>query len=292
MLYRTLGPSGMQVSLLGYGGWALGKKGWPGVDEKEALKTLEACIGQGINFFDTAPIYGFGRSEELLGGTLCGMRPQVIIATKCGLRWNERGNVKHNLSSDSIMQEIEQSLRRLKTDYIDLYQIHWPDRHTPLEETLETLTALKAQGVIRHIGVSNFSPDLLEKALFLAGIVSAQQPYNMLQREAEADMLPLCRRLGLGFICYSPLAQGLLGGAFGDDFKPGRHDVRRLNPLYRSSEKFKAGIELVHNLKTSPAAQSLAFVARQKGVATMLVSMTQRLHLDENCTSILHACDR
>ncbi len=292
MLYRTLGPSGMQVSLLGYGGWALGKKGWPGVDEKEALKTLEACVGQGINFFDTAPIYGFGRSEELLGETLCGMRSQVIIATKCGLRWNDRGYVKHNLSRDSILLEIEQSLRRLKTAYIDLYQIHWPDPHTPLEETLEILSELKDQGVIRHIGVSNFSPELLENALIHAGIVSVQQPYNMLQREAEADMLPMCRRLGLGFICYSPLAQGLLGGNFSDDFKPGRHDMRRLNPLYRNSAKFKAGIALVHNMKTSPAAESLAFVARQEAVSSMLVSMTQRKHLDENCTSIVHACDR
>lgn len=289
MLYRTLGPSGMKVSLLGYGGWALGKKGWPGVDEKEAGKTLEACIGQGINFFDTAPVYGFGRSEEVLGEALSGMRQQVIIATKCGLRWNDRGSVKHNLSQDSIAWEIEQSLQRLRTDYIDLYQIHWPDTHTPLEETMKKLTELQAQGVIRHIGVSNFSPELLEKARALAPVVSVQEPYNMLQREAEAAVLPLCRRLGLGFICYSPLAQGLLSNTLSPDFKPGRHDVRRLNPLYRNPELFTAGMALVEKNQPDPAAAALAFVARQEAVSTMLVSMTQQKHLAENCTALLHA---
>jgi aryl-alcohol dehydrogenase-like predicted oxidoreductase len=292
MLYKTLGPSGMQVSLLGYGGWALGKKGWPGVDEKEALKTLEACIGQGINFFDTAPVYGFGRSEELIGETLAGIRPQIIIATKCGLRWDDRGRIKHNLTGDSIRWELEQSLRRLKTDYIDLYQIHWPDRHTPLEETLETLTALNVQGVIRHIGLSNFSPQLLKKALTLAAIVSVQQPYNMLQREAEAALLPLCSQLGIGFICYSPLAQGLLGGSLSEDFKPGRHDVRRLNPLYRNRETFQAAIALVKNITPCPAAQSLAFAARQEAVSTLLVSMTRRAHLVENSRTVSGARDR
>lgn len=289
MLYRTLGPSGMQVSLLGYGGWALGKKGWPGVDEKEARKTLEACIGQGINFFDTAPVYGFGRSEQVLGEALSGMRQQIIIATKCGLRWDEQGYVKHNLSADSIAWEIERSLRRLRTDYIDLYQIHWPDRHTPLEESLKKLSELQAQGIIRHIGVSNFSPKLLEQALSLAPVVSVQEPYNMLQREAEEALLPLCRRHCLGFICYSPLAQGMLAGNLGTAFKPGRHDVRRLNPLYRNRELFAAGLALAKKNQPGPAAAALAFVAQQEAVSTMLVSMTQRKHLAENYAALVHA---
>jgi aryl-alcohol dehydrogenase-like predicted oxidoreductase len=292
MLYRTLGQSGMQVSLLGYGGWAMGKKGWPGVDEKEARKTLEACIEMGINFFDTAPVYGFGHSEEVLGEALGSLRQQIIIATKCGLRWNDRGYVKHNLTRDSIAWEIEHSLRRLKTDYIDLYQMHWPDHQTPLEETLEKLKELKAQGVIRHIGVSNFSRELLEQARALAPIVSVQEPYNMLQRGAEAALLPLCRQLSLGFICYSPLAQGILGGNLCAAFKPGRHDIRRLNPLYRNREAFGAGMALVEKYHPDPAAAALAFVARQEAVSTILVSMTQRKHLAENCASLLHVCDR
>jgi len=291
MHYKPMGLTGMQVSLLGYGGWALGKKGWPGVDEKEARSTLEAAIASGINFFDTAPIYGFGRSEEVLGDALSGMRRNIFIATKCGLRWDDRGHVQHNLTTNSITWELEQSLRRLKTDYIDLYQIHWPDKNTPIEETLEALGKLKAQGVVRHIGLCNFTAELIRQALRHAAIASVQQLYNMLERDAEAAILPLCHDHNLGFICYSPLAQGLLAGNFTGDYKPGSRDVRRLNPLYRNREAFDAGIALVEKIKSRPAAESLAFVARQQAVSTILVSMTQRRHLKENCralTRIIH----
>jgi aryl-alcohol dehydrogenase-like predicted oxidoreductase len=291
MHYKPLGLTGMQVSLLGYGGWALGKKGWPGVDEREALSTLEAAIASGINFFDTAPIYGFGRSEEVLGDALSGMRQKIFIATKCGLRWDDRGHVRHDLTADSIMWEIEQSLKRLKTDYIDLYQIHWPDKTTPIEKILITLCTLKKQGVIRHIGLCNFTAELITQALCHAPIASVQQRYNMLERDAEADILTLCGDHHLGFICYSPLAQGLLAGNFTRDYTPGSRDVRRLNPLYRNREAFEAGIALVEKIKPRPAAEALAFVARQQAVSTMLVSMTQRRHLAENCralTRIIH----
>ena len=286
MEYRLLGNSGMQVSLLGYGGWALGKKGWPGVDETEARRTLEAAIDRGINFFDTAPIYGFGHSEEVLGDVLSGMRQRVFIATKCGLRWDDRGYVKHDLTADSITLELEQSLKRLKTNYIDLYQIHWPDKNTPLEETLGALSSLQKQGVIRHIGVCNFTAELILQTLGHTDIASVQQLYNMLQREAEAAILPLCRDHSLGFICYSPLAQGLLAGNFTSDYKPGRHDVRRLNPLYRNREAFEAGIAVVEKTKSSPASEALAFIARQEAVSTLLVSMTKRQHLSENCSAL------
>ncbi len=286
MNYRPLGKTGMQVSLLGYGGWALGTKGWPGVDEKEAVKTLEGAIDRGINFFDTAPIYGFGRSEEILGDVLPGKRQHIFLATKCGLRWDNRGYVKHDLTADSIRWELDQSLRRLKTDYIDLYQIHWPDKNTPLEETLKALCALRSEGCIRHIGVSNFTAENIEKALGHTGIASVQQQYNMLQRDAESSILPICRDRSLGFICYSPLAQGLLAGKFSRDYKPGKRDVRRHNPLFRSRDAFEAGITLVEKAGSCPAAQALAFVACQEAVSTMLVSMTQRRHLLENCKAL------
>ena len=291
MRYRNLGSSGMRVSLLGYGGWALGKKGWPGVDEKEALATLAAAIDCGINFFDTAPIYGFGRSEEVLGHAFSGMRQKIFIATKCGLSWDDRGYVKHSLTAASINRELEQSLRRLKTDYIDLYQIHWPDKNTPLEEALEALDRLKAQGRIRHIGVCNFTTELISQTLRHTAIASVQQLYNMLQRDAETNIMPLCTQHNLGFISYSPLAQGLLAGNFTRDYKPGSRDVRRLNPLYRSREAFEAGIALAEKIEPCPAAESLAFVARQEAVSTMLVSMTQRKHLAENCSALNNQLD-
>lgn len=289
MDYRPLGTTGMRVSLLGYGGWALGKKGWPDVDEKEAVRTLEAAVDKGVNFFDTAPMYGFGRSEEIIGEVLAGRRRDIFLATKCGLRRDGRGQVKHDLSPDSINREFDQSLRRLKTDYIDLYQVHWPDKHTPLEDTLEALAVLQAQGAIRHIGVCNFSAGLIAETLRHASIASVQQLYNMLQRDAEGEIMPLCSRLGLGFIAYSPLAQGLLAGNFNADYRPGSRDVRRLNPLYRNREAFVSGLAHVAGMGSRPAAAALAFVARQPAVSTVLVSMTRRRHLEENCSALARA---
>ncbi len=179
MQYRDLGKSGARVSLLGYGGWALGIKGWPGVDEREAVRTAEEAVDRGVTFFDTAPVYGFGRSEELLGRILAGMRKDIFIATKCGLRWDERGRVRHDLTPASIRWEIDRSLQRLGTDYIDLYQVHWPDRHTPLAETIEELQKLQKQGAIRHIGVSNFTAGLVTETLQYAQLASVQQVYKV-----------------------------------------------------------------------------------------------------------------
>ena len=286
MKYVRFGKSSLKVSVIGYGAWALGIKDWPGVDEKEALKTLEDCLACGITFFDTAPVYGFGRSEERLGAVLSSVRKEVIIGTKCGLRWDERGRVFHNLSRDSIVQEIEASLARLKTDYIDLYQIHWPDKKTPLEETMDTLKHLQRQGVIRHIGVSNFSVDILKQAVSLGEIACVQNLYNMLQREAEAEILPFCRKNDLGFICYSPLAQGILAGNFNDDFKPGRHDIRRLNPLFRTTKKLQQSILFARTLPGDPLLTALGFLVEQQGVSSILISMTQRKHLKKNLQAI------
>jgi len=285
MQYSFLGSTGIKVSRMGYGAWALGKKGWPDVDEREALKTLELCLESGINLYDTAPVYGFGRSEELLGQVLSGCRRDVIIATKCGLSWDNRGRVYHDLSDTAIKREIEASLARLKTDYIDIYQIHWPDKKTPLDETLEALCSLKQQGAIRHIGVSNFSISLLETARSQADIVSVQEAYNMLQRGAEADMLPYRKQHSIGFICYSPLAQGLLAGTFDEHFTPARHDIRRLNPLFRNRGAFCRGRHLAAESTGPPAVSALAFLARQPGVSSILVSMTKRRHLIENLTA-------
>ncbi len=172
----------------------------------------------------------------------------MLIATKCGLVWNDSGQVRHDLSRASLRRELEASLQRLKTDYIDLYQIHWPDRRTPLEETLDELVSFQRAGVIRHIGVSNFSAQQLQSACALAGIVSVQQLYNLLQRDAAIEVLPICRQKGLGFIAYSPLAQGVLAGEMDARSRPGRHDVRRRNPLYRSPEHFEQAVRYADSL--------------------------------------------
>ncbi len=282
MEYRKLGQSNLEVSLIGYGGWALSGKGWGDINKKEALETVEKSIENGINFFDTAPVYGFGKSEELLGMLLSSVRKKVIIATKCGLWWDDRGRVFHDLTRDAVLRDIESSLARLKTDYIDLYQIHWPDKKTELNETLDTLNELKKDGVIRFIGLSNFNTELLGKATDLAEITSLQALYNMLQRDAERDFIPFCKKNGVGFICYSPLAQGLLSGKINEDFKPGRHDVRRFNPLFRNRDKFRECIAFTKKLSSPPGLKALKFLADNKEVSSILVSMTRVKHLMES----------
>jgi aryl-alcohol dehydrogenase-like predicted oxidoreductase len=288
MLYQKLGSSNITVSRIGYGAWALGGRGWGNYNEREALRALETCLECGINFFDTAPVYGFGRSEQVLGKVLAGVREEVVIATKCGLVWDDSGHVRHDLSRDALRRDLEASLQRLNTDYIDLYQIHWPDKRTALEETLDELVSFQRSGVVRHIGVSNFSARQLQQACALADIVSIQQLYNLLQREAALDVLPACRQMNLGFIAYSPLAQGVLGGEMDAGSRPGRHDVRRRNPLYRSPEKFERAVRYAGALSGPGARAALRFVLEQPGVSCALVGMTQRRHVELNIKALEH----
>lgn len=286
MLYQQLGASNLNVSRIGYGAWALGGRGWGPHDEREARAALEDCITGGITFFDTAPVYGFGRSEQVLGQALSGHRTQVIIATKCGLVWNDSGQVLRDLSRDALCRDLEVSLKRLKTDYIDLYQIHWPDRRTPLEETLETLVDFQRGGAVRHIGVCNFPAQLLERACALAPIASLQQLYNLLQREAAEEVLPLCRQRSLGFIAYSPLAQGVLAGEMAAGFRPGLKDVRRRNPLYRDPQRFERAVRYAAGLPRPAARAALGFLLEQPEVSSVLVGMTKRSHVERNLQTL------
>ena len=283
---RKLGKSSIEISRLGYGSWALAGRGWIGVNDREAVSTAEAALENGINFFDTAPVYGFGRSEELLGNILSSCRDEVVIATKCGLEWSNTGKVTHSLSRDSIMRSVEGSLRRLRTDWIDLYQIHWPDPVTPLSETMTVLNELRTYGAIREIGLCNLSPEQTEEACSLSPIVSYQGLYNYLQRDAEKAILPLCKEKGISFISYSSLAQGILGGNCRPGYAPSRNDIRRFNPLYCEEEILKQSMDVVGKLGKRPATVSLQFLAANDTVSSMLVSMTKRKHLEENINAI------
>ena len=286
MLYQQLGSSNLNVSRIGYGAWALGGRGWGNYHEREARRALEMCLEFGINFFDTAPVYGFGRSEQILGEVLSSVRSEVLIATKCGLMWNDSGQVRHDLSRAALRRDLEASLQRLNTDYIDLYQIHWPDRRTPLEETLDELSSFQRAGVVRHIGVSNFSAQQLDQACELANIVSVQQLYNLLQRDAASDVFPVCREKNLGFIAYSPLAQGVLAGEMDASSRPGRHDVRRRNPLYHNSEHFEQAVSYAEGLSRPRAIAALRFVLEQPEVSCVLVGMTQSRHVELNMSAL------
>lgn len=226
MQYRALGLSGLQISAVGLGTWAMGGgTDWGPVDDAQSLNAVSAALDAGINLIDTAPIYGFGHAEEIVGRALKGRRDRAVLATKCGLVRFEKG-VNHWLRPDSVARELEESLKRLQTDYIDLYQIHWPDPKTPLEDTLSVLVKLQEQGKIRHIGVCNFDADLLRRAAQICPIASVQNEYSFLDRQSAQSVFPLCREKQIGFIGYGSLAGGILSGKYKKEANIRRCDAR------------------------------------------------------------------
>ena len=223
----------LTVSRIGLGTWAIGGWMWGGTDEGESIGTIHAAVEHGINLIDTAPAYGFGRSEEIVGRAIAGrsMRSRVVIATKTGLEWKD-GNVFRNASRDRILREATDSLRRLHTDYIDVYQVHWPDRLVPIEETAEAMQTLFDQGKIRAIGVSNFSVAQIERFRRVAQLHVVQPPYNLFEREIEAELLPYCRQSGLATLTYGALCRGLLSGKLQADAHFQGDDLRLTDPKF------------------------------------------------------------
>lgn len=232
-----------ELSAVGFGCWAAGGSiVWNGADDAETIRTIRRAIDLGINLFDVAPVYGFGHAEVMLGRALHAQRHKVIIATKCGLRWDDAHIIVNNLRPESIRQEIDDSLRRLQTDYIDIYQMHWPDPATPIGETMQTLLDLQTAGKIRHIGVSNFSQAQAAEARHFGKLVSHQGLYNLLEHNpthyhniplsyrTRAEILPDCREQGMAFFPYSPLFQGLLTDQFKAAKQFDANDVRSANP--------------------------------------------------------------
>jgi aryl-alcohol dehydrogenase-like predicted oxidoreductase len=220
MQTRTLGNSDLQITPVGFGAWAVGGSGWQfawgSQSDSESIAAIHRALELGVNWIDTAAVYGLGHSEEVVGRALkgwSGSRPYVF--TKCGLRWDSQGNVQKVLSRDSIRREVEDSLRRLNVDVIDLYQIHWPPDpdSSALEEGWSTMAELKREGKVRWIGVSNFNVAQLKRAQAIAPVTSLQPPYSLVHREVEEDILPYCLHKGIGVIVYSPMASGLLTGA-------------------------------------------------------------------------------
>jgi aryl-alcohol dehydrogenase-like predicted oxidoreductase len=211
------------------GGWM-----WGGTDSLESIATIRAAFDQGINLIDTAPAYGFGVSEQIVGKALAdaGLRSQAIIATKVGLEWRD-GKVYRNASRTRIMQEIDASLTRLRTDYIDIYQVHWPDPLVPIEETADAMLTLFEQGKIRAIGVSNFSVEQMVRFREVAPLHVLQSPYNLFEREIEAEILPYCQANRILTLGYGALCRGLLTGRMGSDTTFDGDDLRRTDPKFR-----------------------------------------------------------
>src|SRR5436190_19979564 len=264
MQLRPLGKhSDLKVSPIIFGAWAIGGWMWGGTEESDSIAAIHAALDAGINTIDTAAIYGMGYSEELVAKALQGRkRDGVVIATKCGMRWNsevgsdpwpQKDNsgkdviIRKNAKADSITYECEQSLKRLRTDVIDLYQIHWPDVDTAVEESIRAMDKLRQQGKIRAIGVSNYDVEWLRRASDTATIASLQPPYSLINRKIETTVLPLCRERNIGVIVYSPMERGLLTGKVGPEreFAPGDHRAKQPKFSIENRKRILAALEKV-----------------------------------------------
>lgn len=288
MEYKNIPGTDLNVSVLGLGTWVFGGEMWGGAQEKDAAAAVHAALAHGINLIDTAPVYGHGKSEEIVGMAIKGRRDQVVLATKCGLVSKGKGIVS-DLSSPSIQKEIEESLKRLQTDYIDLYQCHWPDPATPIEETMEALNRLKEQGKIRHIGVSNFDLDLLKKAKALAPVVSLQSQFSLLERTLEGEMIPYCRENRVGILAYGVLGGGILTGKYQSPTRFKGGDARNFFYKYYEGEGFQKVQTLLARMKTigRPLNQAALNWARQhEGITTALAGCRTAKQVEDNVAAL------
>ena len=304
MKTRPLGRSGLEASVVAFGAWAIGGWTWGGEDERESIRAIHAFLDAGGNLIDTAPIYGFGRSEEVVGNAIAGRRDRVVLATKCSMRWDLTDEQKRRAikkfstteamyvcpgeesdqsfdiyiysGADGIREEVERSLRRLQTDVIDLYQTHWQDDATPIEERMDTLEALKKEGKIRAIGVSNANPEQIDVYRQFGQVDSDQEKYSMLDRQMEKTNLPKCAEENIAFLAYSPLSQGLLTGKIDPDRQYPEGDQRRIKDRFKPENvrKVQTMLESMqpiarrHNM--SFAQLTMAWTLAQRGCSHVL----------------------
>ena len=292
MQSRQLGNSDVSVSPIIFGAWAIGGWMWGGNEEKDSLDAIRSAVDHGINTIDTAAIYGMGHSEELVGKAIKGIRDKVVIATKCGMRWNsdegsdpwpQKDNagreviIRKNARPESIAYECEQSLKRLGVDVIDLYQIHWPDSSTPVEDSIRAMVKLREQGKIRAIGVSNYDVQWLKGATSVAPIASLQPPYSLIQRKIESQILPFCRQNNIGVIVYSPLERGLLTGKVTPDrqFPAGDHRAKHKYFTPDNRRRVLAALEKIRPIadrhKASFAQVVINWTVHEPGITAALV---------------------
>ncbi|QSO51491.1 aldo/keto reductase [Alicyclobacillus curvatus] len=292
MRYRQLGNSGLKVSVLGLGTNAFGGR----ADKETSIRVLHHAVDAGITFIDTANIYTNTKSEEIIGEAFEGRRSDVILATKVGMKMGEGPNDSGS-SRQHIMEQVEASLRRLRTDYIDLYQIHAFDPTTPLEETLQTLDHLVTSGKVRYIGASNYAAWQLMKSLSiserygLAKFVAVQPGYSLVDRGIEQELVPFCVNENIGIIPYFPLAGGILTGKYAGGNKP-QGSLWDLNPNFErrmDPARMEAGervVEIAANLATTATALSLAWLMHQPAVSTVISGATRESQIDANAEAV------
>lgn len=308
MEYRELGESGLSASVITFGAWAIGGWMWGGAERKDAVEAIRASYDHGVTSIDTAPIYGQGLSEEIVGEALEGIsRDKVQIMTKYGMRWDARlgefafrsqDNEGRPLEiykcagKDSIIKECEDSLRRLRTDYIDLYQIHWPDSTTPVEETMEAVGQLEKQGKIRAAGVCNYNAGLMERAEKTLKLAADQVPFSMVNRDIEKDLTPWCIRHKKAILAYSPLQRGLLTGKIRPGHSFGEGDTRAGSKFYKPEnvERINAFLDKLRPLAEAKSASLAQLVIRwtieRPGIAIALVGARDADQAVQNARAI------
>jgi len=286
---RKFGNTDIEVTPVGLGTWAIGGWMWGGTDEAQSIDTIQRAVDKGIGLVDTAPVYGFGRSEEIVGKALAnGRRDQVALATKAALNWNDdQDKVWRDATASRIEREVEDSLKRLQTDRIDIYQIHWPDPKTPMEETARALEKLYQAGKIRAIGVSNFTPSQMDELRKSVPLHSLQPPYNLFERGIEQDILPYCRENGIATITYGGLCRGLLTGKMREDTQFTGDDLRKSDPKFQG-DRYRQYLSAVAELdqfareryQKNVLALALRWLVDQPGVTTALWGARKPEQLD------------
>lgn len=299
MQKRRLGNSDLEITPLGVGAWAMGGAGWAfswgPQDDADSVAAIRSALEAGINWIDTAAVYGLGHSEEVVAQAVAGISPKPYLFTKCARVWDENRQIGKCLKRDSVRRECEASLRRLKVDVIDLYQMHWPEPDEDVEEGWETMARLKDEGKVRWIGVSNFSKSQLERAARIAPVTSLQPPYSAIQAEVEVEVLPWCLSNGVGVIAYAPMKSGLLTGKMTRErltsLDP--EDFRNRNPYFQEPILTKA-LGLVEVLREigarhgkSPAETAISWVLRHPAVTGAIVGVRS----PEQLRGILGAAD-
>ena len=276
---RKFGKTDMEITPIGFGSWAIGGNAWGPQDDEEAVGAIRRAVELGMNWIDTAAVYGLGHSEELVARALKDVSERPYVFTKCSLVWDEEGEVHNVLKKDSVKRECEQSLRRLQTDVIDLYQIHWPNPEEDIEEGWSTLAELKEEGKVRHIGVSNFDVEQMERVQEIAPVETLQPPYNLIDRAVEEEILPYCGERDIGVIVYSPMKSGLLTGKMTPERVQNlpSDDWRRNAPEF-NEPRLSRNLELVRLLEEigaehgrSPAEVAIAWTLRHPAVTAAIV---------------------
>ena len=303
---RKIGKTELELSSIALGAWAIGGWMWGGNEKKDSIRAIHACLDHGISSIDTAPIYGFGLSEEIVGESIAGRRERFEIMTKAGLRWDDtKGGhyftTKDNAGSvcevykysgkESVIAECEASLKRLGTDYIDLYQIHWPDVSTPIEETMEALQILKDQGKIRAAGVSNYSMEDMKQATAVIELASNQLPYSMVRRNIEEEIVPWCVENKCGILAYSPLQRGLLTGKITPETSFAQGDSRpdlphfKMNNLIKTNDFLGTILPLAEERGVTLAQLVIRWTLQQPGISVALVGARNEAQVVQNAVA-------